>query len=639
MQKTISTVVFLLISFTSFCSVNNDEKTSSKNLQERITTYLDSSSSLLRNNSLTKSIKVCNEAILLAEKTEDPVYLSKAYKCQGINYFYSGNIDSSFHYYNKAIPQFEAIGSKVDVGKVIGNIGLLYKSQGQYDKALEYYLENLRIYREVKYDKGLGSVYNNLGNLHQLIKNLEYAEDYYMLALKNFQKNSNSLEIAKAYCNLGAVYEKQKEYSKGLDYYNLALKENAKIDNKLFDSKLYFNIGYLYQSNKQLDSALVYLKKSEKLRTELENFSGLVNVKLQLGSTYFELKNYTLSEKYLLEAFDLAKKLESHLLLPDILFQLSSLYKDKKQFKQAYDYQSKGVQLKDSLNTISIENKFAELAAAYENEKKKQEFELLQQRTQIQNLELGQKNAWIIVLLAVMILGVVAVLVSLRINRLRADHKIMDLRQKVLLTQMNPHFLFNSLTAIQCFILDEKNDDANNYLSRLASLVRGILENSREEFVSLRTELQTLEDYIGLQKLRFENDIAYHFEIDATLDQDEVMVPPMLAQPFIENALIHGKLRNNPEACINVQVTKTEDEQSIKFDIIDNGIGIEEAKKQSSQKNHKSLATSIALDRVKIYNFKSSKKMNFEIADMKNINPSKSGTKVSYSIPILTSSK
>ncbi|MDQ2179943.1 tetratricopeptide repeat protein [Marinifilum sp. D714] len=639
MLKTISTVVLLLISYTSFGYFNNDDKESNKNLQERITTYLDSSSSLLRNNSLTKSIEVCNEAILLAEETEDPVFLSKAYKRQGINYFYSGNTDSSFYYYNKAIPQFEALGSKVDVGKVTGNIGLLYKSQGQYDKALEFYLENLQIYKEVKYDKGLGSVYNNLGNLHQLIKNLEYAEDYYMLALKSFQKHNNSLEVAKAYCNLGAVCEKLEEYSKGLEYYEMALKENAKINNKLLDSKLYFNIGYLYQSNKQLDSALVYLKKSEKLRTELENFSGLVNVKLQLGSTYFELRNYALSEKYLLEALDLAKRLENHLLLPDILFQLSSLYKDKKQYKQAYDYQFKGVQLKDSLNIISIENKFAELAAAYENEKKKQEFELLQQRTQIQNLELGQKNAWIIVLLVVMILGVVAVLVSLRINRMRADHKIMDLRQKVLLTQMNPHFLFNSLTAIQSFILDEKNDDANNYLSRLASLVRGILENSREEFVSLRKEIQTLEDYIRLQKLRFENDICYNFEIDATLNQDEVMIPPMLAQPFIENALIHGKLRNNPEACINVQISKTKDEQSIKFDIIDNGIGIEEAKKQSSQTNHKSLATSIALDRVKIYNFKSSKKMNFEILDLKSIDPNKSGTKVSYSIPIIISSK
>jgi sensor histidine kinase YesM len=112
------------------------------------------------------------------------------------------------------------------------------------------------------------------------------------------------------------------------------------------------------------------------------------------------------------------------------------------------------------------------------------------------------------------------------------------------------------------------------------------------------------------------------------------MVPPMLAQPFIENALIHGRLRNNPEANINVKVSKTDDGDSLRFSIRDNGIGINESKKQSTQNQHKSLATSIALDRVQIYNFKSSKKMNFEIVDMKTINENENGTRVTYSIPI-----
>jgi sensor histidine kinase YesM len=210
----------------------------------------------------------------------------------------------------------------------------------------------------------------------------------------------------------------------------------------------------------------------------------------------------------------------------------------------------------------------------------------------------------------------------------------MDLRQKVLLTQMNPHFLFNSLTAIQSFILDKKNEEANNYLSRLASLVRSILENSREEFVSLRTELETLKDYIGLQKLRFENEINYDFEVDKNIDQDQVLVPPMLAQPFVENALIHGMLRNNPNAQILIKISLNESNDLLQFQIKDNGIGIDAAKKNRQNKNHKSIATSIALDRVKIYNFKSSKKMKFEIIDLNITDPKQNGTQVTYSIPL-----
>ena len=291
-------------------------------------------------------------------------------------------------------------------------------------------------------------------------------------------------------------------------------------------------------------------------------------------------------------------------------------------------------QVKDSLHKISSEKRFAELSATFEAEKREKELELLHQKSQIQHLELGKKNAWLIILIIVIILGTVALMVSIRINRLRVDHKIMDLRQKVLLTQMNPHFLFNSLTAIQSFILDNKNKEANNYLSKLASLVRGILENSREEFVSLRTELQTLEDYIGLQKLRFENEINYEFEIDDHIDPNQVLVPPMLAQPFIENALVHGMLRTNPNAKIQVKVSFNEKDELLRFQIEDNGIGIDEAKKLSTNKNHKSIATSIALDRVKIYNFKSSKKMHFEITDLKHIDSKSQGTRVCYSIPI-----
>ena len=311
----------------------------------------------------------------------------------------------------------------------------------------------------------------------------------------------------------------------------------------------------------------------------------------------------------------------------------SNFWEKKNNYLEAHKYYKKYSQISDSLAGIYQKESIAGLIAKYESEQNAKELELLQQRTKIQKLELGQKNAWIITLLVILILGIVAVLVSLRINRLRADHKILDLRQKVLLTQMNPHFLFNSLTAIQSFILDERNDDANSYLSRLASLVRGILENSREEFVTIRTELQTLEDYIMMQKLRFDNDISYKFHVDSEIDMDKVMIPPMLAQPFIENALIHGRLRNNPEAEIAVNVS-IEKNDLLQFEILDNGIGVDEARKQMHEKNHKSLATSIALDRVKIYNFKSSKKMNFEITDLRHLDSKLHGTKVSYSIPI-----
>ncbi|MUP37629.1 tetratricopeptide repeat-containing sensor histidine kinase [Labilibaculum euxinus] len=632
-----TTLIFILICFSS--SAYSDKFVDTDHQAENSVTlqilhYLDSSA-YLRNVSSEQSILVCQKAILLSEESQDPNLLSKSYKTQGINHYYAGTYDSAFVYYEKSIPQFEAINSKVDIGKVLGNIGLLYRKQGKYDKALEYYLNNLKIYKEANYEEGLGSVFNNLGNLYFETNEFNKAETYYQYALRNFKKFKKTKEIANAYCNLGAVSETRKEFATSLGYYNKSLHENSKIGNILFESKLLFNIGFLLHSQAKLDSAIIYVQRAEDIRIKIGDKDGMVSAKLELARIAIDQQKYALAEKHLLEADKIAVKNSMLKWRAEILESLTIVYRKTGNYKKAYLHQNEMIQISDSLNDIQTTNRFAELSTAYEIEKNQKELELLQQKSQIQNLELGKKNAWIIILMIVMILGAVAIVVSLRINRLRADHKIMDLRQKVLLTQMNPHFLFNSLTAIQSFILDKKNVEANNYLSRLASLVRGILENSREEFVSLRTELETLKDYIGLQKLRFENEISYEFEIDKNIDQDQVLVPPMLAQPFVENALVHGMLRNNPNAKIQVKVSLTKNMDSLRFQIKDNGIGIDEAKKNRQDQNHKSIATSIALDRVKIYNFKSSKKMYFEIIDLNHLDQNSHGTQVCYTIPLL----
>ncbi|MDM8161369.1 tetratricopeptide repeat protein [Labilibaculum sp. K2S] len=631
-----TTLIFILICFSS--SVYSDklvdtDQQNENSVTQQILQDLDSSA-YLRNVSSEQSILVCQKAILLSEESQDPNLLSKSYKTQGINYYYAGTYDSAFVYYEKSIPQFEAINSKVDIGKVLGNIGLLYRKQGKYDKALEYYLNNLKIYKEANYEEGLGSVFNNLGNLYFETNEFNKAETYYQYALRNFKKFKKIKEIANAYCNLGAISETRKEFAISLDYYNKSLHENSKTGNILFESKLLFNIGFLLHSQAKLDSALIYVQRAEDIRIKIGDKDGVVSAKLELAKIAIDQEKYALAEKLLLKADEIAKANNMLKWREDILTSLSTVYQKTCNYQKAFLHQNEMIQVRDSLNVIQLNMRFEELSATYEIEKNQKELELLQQKSQIQNLELGKKNAWIIILMIVMILGAVAIMVSLRINRLRADHKIMDLRQKVLLTQMNPHFLFNSLTAIQSFILDKKNKEANNYLSRLANLVRGILENSREEFVSLRTELETLKDYIDLQKLRFENEISYEFEIDKNIDQDQVLVPPMLAQPFVENALIHGMLRTNPNAQIQVKISLNKNMDLLRFQIKDNGIGIDEAKKNRQDKNHKSIATSIALDRVKIYNFKSSKKMYFEIIDLNHLDQNSHGTQVCYTIPL-----
>ncbi len=116
----------------------------------------------------------------------------------------------------------------------------------------------------------------------------------------------------------------------------------------------------------------------------------------------------------------------------------------------------------------------------------------------------------------------------------------MLLKQRLLRSQMNPHFIFNSLSGIQNFIVTEKSTKASIYLSKFATLVRNILDSSVKEYVTLEKEIATIENYLELQKVRYAGKFEFSIKTDDAIDPESTMIPPMLAQPFIENAIEHG---------------------------------------------------------------------------------------------------
>jgi len=310
----------------------------------------------------------------------------------------------------------------------------------------------------------------------------------------------------------------------------------------------------------------------------------------------------------------------------------SKLYKLTGDYRLALESFENYRRIGDSIQKALNDEKYNDLMLKYDMDHTKQKVELMTQKAQIQSLELDKKNAWLVAMFVIMLLGVIAIVVSFRINKLKAQHKLMSLDQKVLLSQMNPHFLFNALTAVQSLVLDNESDKANLYLSELGSLVRNILDDSREENISLRKELDTLHKYIELQKLRFDYAIDFRFDIDDRIDLDELNIPPMLTQPFIENALVHANLQkvDNPEILIKLELV---DDSAIAFSIQDNGIGIEEGRKQSFMKEKKSLAMQIARDRIQIYNYKSKHQMKLDVIDLKHINNGSHGTLARFTIP------
>ena len=212
---------------------------------------------------------------------------------------------------------------------------------------------------------------------------------------------------------------------------------------------------------------------------------------------------------------------------------------------------------------------------------------------------------------------------------MKQERKTLENRLLSLRVQLNPHFIFNALTAVQNYMLSGKDlREATKYLSNFAKVMRAFLEYNQEEEITLEKELHALELYVGIQKLRFSNGFEFKVELDDEIIPEEVLVPPMMMQPLIENAIEHG-IRNLENGLICLSYTVTGDRLSMRLS--DNGIGRRRAAVENPKAEDKtSLATKITEERVTLLNQKGSGKYNFEITDSESDG---TGTIVTFTIP------
>jgi len=220
-------------------------------------------------------------------------------------------------------------------------------------------------------------------------------------------------------------------------------------------------------------------------------------------------------------------------------------------------------------------------------------------------------------------------------ERKLASEQINSLRQKVLRSQMNPHFIFNSLNAIQSYVLKNEATTAVKYLNSFARLIRMILDSSRYDYITLTKEVNILQYYLDLQQLRFGDKFVYQLEIDDSLDTDALLIPAMLAQPFIENAIEHGLQHLETKGTVKISFIHKND--SIVFKVIDNGIGRDASMKIQENIKHKSTSLSTKLFKERLYtlNKYSGQKITYNIVDLKDNNGVAKGTMVVINLPLI----
>lgn len=210
------------------------------------------------------------------------------------------------------------------------------------------------------------------------------------------------------------------------------------------------------------------------------------------------------------------------------------------------------------------------------------------------------------------------------------ENEISLLKLDALRSQMNPHFIFNALNSIKAYLIDNNKEKAVYYLNKFAKLIRKILESSRTDSVSLDEELETIELYMNIENIRFNDTINFKINCAENVNIASTKLPGLILQPFIENALWHGLMQKEGEKNITIEVTAID--HTITLSITDNGIGRKKAKEKSEKKSFKkdSLGIQFAQERLNYFNKKYSTNYTFTISDVHDENKEAAGTRVVF---------
>jgi hypothetical protein len=319
-------------------------------------------------------------------------------------------------------------------------------------------------------------------------------------------------------------------------------------------------------------------------------------------------------------------------LLSKIHFGLYKLYDTQNLLRKALDEYIQYHLTLDKLNNFEQVAAIEEITNKYEADKKEQTISLLSQEKALSDLQVRQFRGMMFALGGLLLLAIFIALLFIRMIRIRSEQRSVVLEQKLLRSQMNPHFIFNALSNISNLVEKKDNASASRYLNRFARLVRHILESTREDFIMLEDELKNLENYLELQMLRFSNKFSYSITMDDDIDPGEMMVLPMLIQPFVENAIEHGIKPKEGDGHVIISFHKQG--EMITCEVEDDGIGREQSLKVESVKaGHRSYGVTIAKERLAAMSKKLRRSVRLRIIDLQTDAGKASGTRVVIDMP------
>lgn len=563
----------------------------------------------------------------------------------GAIYREKGDFVTAESYIRQSMDIRVSIADSLGVGMCLDEMAELSRLKGDYSSALELLKDALRwkdIVMDVRIDASrlahkqesqyetyliFGKVFADW-NMHR--EALTYFDSAYILArLTGYKRGETMIQYHR-----GLVFREKGLMDSAYYFYDRSYELAALMGNLPLKAQALAGKGRLQLSRGEYLEAVDFFETAINIYTEEGFVRQLPELYLAMGKAMVGYGNRSIAEDILEEAHRRSKALGMIRVQSEAASALAELYGLKGEVANENLFLREYIMLHDSVFTLESHKQLAAKQAEHESARREQLIRHLEQENEINRLKVDQSRYIIFSLGGVVIVVLLFGVLFIRQIQIRNQQRSLINQQRLFRSQMNPHFIFNSLTNIQHYIFNKDSLSAGRYLAVFAKLMRSILNNSRKEVISLRDEVETIGQYLDLQHLRMEDKLEYELVVDDSLDQEITEIPPMLAQPFIENAIEHGIRNKAGKGMLRVRIIKQKN--AIIYEVEDDGVGRKKAAelKPDRTAGHESMAVSLTRSRLQSLWGRRIPFRIFEIIDLEDEDGQASGTLVRFKVPL-----
>ena len=577
------------------------------------------------------------------EKTPNKTGMHQNYLLKGWTHVVKGDWENGIRYFATCNKLSTQVHDSDFIFYSVGSTAMVYMWKGDYERAFEKAMQVRQLAMHSHNREWKTRELELISDLYKAIEDYKSALYYLRQFLEiktvpliqTFYDNYDELALASLF-SVAGQFDSAK--------YHFGLIDSTDIRKHKTMLRFYqASLGKYYALQNRHDEALYYYLLALKENKQRNDEQQIMKTKLSLADVYLRKKDYTSAYRYAKEGLVIAIRLQARHLIRDAYRVFYTVYNQSGQVDSAYAYYQRFVLLKDSVFSDQVKAKliaydFDQKIELLNKEKEKQAIKLKQQiqqaayqkgvhRSELQKETFLKKSLiFVIVILLLLAFIVFRYLVikrkneahrrflaenQLNIQKLESDRsqatllqQKAELEMEVLRAQMNPHFISNSLNSINRFILQNDKGQASQYLTKFSRLVRLILQNSHEPMISLESELDSLQLYLELEAVRFDDQFSYRIDVSDELDISMIKLPPLIIQPYAENAIWHGLMHKEEKG--HLQVTLFQDEETLFCKITDDGVGRKKAAEMKSKSavTHKSMGMHITNSRIEMLHHK-----------------------------------